>query len=102
MTRRFMFGHKRSAGVPPSRYNFNGSDTVANIAPELLDRMEKIASGDPGTAFSLVITLERGTPVEELQNAGLRVEHEIPVISAVSGSATFDAIKRLTSLKGVK
>jgi hypothetical protein len=75
---------------------------MANITPELFDLMEKVASTDPETAFQLVITTEPNTPVETLRKAGLRVEHEIPIISAVSGTATFEAVKRLANLEEVK
>lgn len=75
---------------------------MTNITPELFDLMEKVASTNPETPFQLVITTEPNTPVETLQKAGLRVEHEIPIISAVSGTATFEAVKRLANLKEVK
>lgn len=73
---------------------------MAQISPARWNEMARIAAQDPAIRFSVIITLREGTPLGSLETSGLSIEHRS--FNIVSGSASLDVLKQLSSMNEVE
>jgi hypothetical protein len=73
---------------------------MAQISPARLREMERLAAHDPALRFPIIITLKEGAPPESLEDSGFRPQYR--ALNIISGSASVDAIRRLSALNQVE
>jgi hypothetical protein len=77
---------------------------VAEIAKELLNRIEDTEKSNPNERIPIIITFEPNfsLDVSTFEREGLDVKYSFPEINAVSGTITAADAKKVAKQKGVK
>jgi len=73
---------------------------MAQIPTSRLREMESIAARDPSIRFSIIVTLKEGASPDSVADPGFQMQYS--GFNIVSGSASPDAIRRLSARNDVE
>jgi hypothetical protein len=75
---------------------------MATIDLDLRESLEQLARTEPDTLLPFIVTVKPGVRADVLAAKGLRVEHEFPITSAITGKMTVAAALALAGSPDVE